>query len=409
MKPIKITVFGDIMVEAPFFKQAKKEAGFDFDTPFSHLSHLLADSDAVIGNLETPLGGECKGYVEDCFSFNSPDVLAASLQKLGFVYFSTANNHCLDRGMEGLCRTLDVLDSLGIGHTGTYRNPTWEPKAGCLSVGGLKIAIVAYTYGTNFTNNGVWLGDKERCVDLLMPQGAPSRIRTPPPHEGQADFGAAVSFVERIAGRPLSMEEKQTYKRIMHLSTVTVDDVVRSDVLDPYLARMEADIQEAKQKADLVLALLHTGGQFNTSPGSYSLYVVEKAVHAGADAVLCAHSHTIQPGVMRSDTPCFYSLGNVSMYPVGDYLDMNCLPEYGMAVHLYLTDKKIQKVTFSLFKMYLENGDMAVVPVDVLLERMKDRREREELIRDVNGLCRRITGKTFPTVDREFEFFKEKE
>ena len=82
------------------------------------------------------------------------------------------------------------------------------------------------------------------------------------------------------------------------------------------------------------------------------------------------------------------------MYPVGDYLDMSCLPEYGMAVHLYLTNKKIQKVTFSLFKMYLQNGDMAVVPVDVLLERMEDRREREELIRDVNSLCRRITGKT---------------
>ena len=409
MRPIKITVFGDILLEAPLFELAKKETGFDFDTPFAPLAPLIADSDVVIGNLETPLAGASAGYVEDCFSLNSPDALAVALGKLGFDFFTTANNHCLDRGLDGLYRTLDVLDSLGIGHTGTYREPTDGSGAGYLSVGELRIAIVAYTYGTNFANNGVWLGDRERCVDLLMPQGAPSRIRPLPSQEGQVDYGEAAAFVERIAGRALTMGEKQTFKRILHLSTVTVDDIVHFDVLEPYLARMEASIREARRKADLVLVLPHTGGQFNTSPGSYSLYVAERAMGAGADAVLCAHSHTIQQGVMRGRIPCFYSLGNVSMFPVGDYLDINCLPEYGMAVHLYWNQKRMQRVSFSLFKMHLKDGNMTVVPVDTLLEQAEGPGEREKLLRDVDSLCRRITGKTFPTIEREFEFYKEKE
>ena len=122
MSLTKITVFGDIMLEAPLFQQLKGREPSDFEKPFAPLRPLLESSDLVVGNLETPLAGGAVGYVEDCFSFNAPDAFAHALRQLGFGFFTTANNHCLDRGYAGLCRTLDVLDSLGIPHTGTYRD-----------------------------------------------------------------------------------------------------------------------------------------------------------------------------------------------------------------------------------------------------------------------------------------------
>lgn len=56
------------------------------------------------------------------YSFNTPDRFVCSMKSAGIDYVSTANNHCLDRGTEGLIRTLDLLDQYGIKHFGTYRS-----------------------------------------------------------------------------------------------------------------------------------------------------------------------------------------------------------------------------------------------------------------------------------------------
>ena len=58
----------------------------------------------------------------------------------------------LDRGYDGMVRTLDVLDNLGLAHVGTYRSA--EERAAqngvhVADVGGIKVAFLSYTYGTN--------------------------------------------------------------------------------------------------------------------------------------------------------------------------------------------------------------------------------------------------------------------
>ena len=101
----KVTIIGDIMVEPPFMQQVEKDGCHDFGPSFAPLKTLLADSDYVIGNLETPLAGPESGYTHELVSFNSPDVLVEALQAIGVDAVSTANNHSLDRGYEGLART----------------------------------------------------------------------------------------------------------------------------------------------------------------------------------------------------------------------------------------------------------------------------------------------------------------
>ena len=53
---------------------------------------------------------------------NFPDEFASAVKKSGIDLVSTANNHLLDKGKEGALRTLDVLDNVGLEHTGSYRN-----------------------------------------------------------------------------------------------------------------------------------------------------------------------------------------------------------------------------------------------------------------------------------------------
>ena len=84
--------------------------------------------------------------------FNTPDALGDALKDAGFDLVSTANNHCLDRGYDGMVRTLDVLDKLGLAHVGTYRSA--EERAAqngvyVADMGGIKVAFLSYTYGTN--------------------------------------------------------------------------------------------------------------------------------------------------------------------------------------------------------------------------------------------------------------------
>ena len=83
--------------------------------------------------------------------FGSPDSLAINLKQIGFDILTLANNHSMDKGTEGLVRTIEVLDSLGIKHVGTYTNYfDWEEERVLfIKKKGFKFAILNYTYGTN--------------------------------------------------------------------------------------------------------------------------------------------------------------------------------------------------------------------------------------------------------------------
>ena len=92
---------------------------YDYSGCFTQVTPEIEAADIAVCNFETTLGGApYTGYPQFC----SPDAYAQAVRDAGFDIFLTANNHCLDRRSKGLIRTLDVLDSLGIKHLGTYRN-----------------------------------------------------------------------------------------------------------------------------------------------------------------------------------------------------------------------------------------------------------------------------------------------
>ena len=85
-------------------------------------------------------------------TFNSPDSLATSLKNIGIDVISTAGNHCLDMGFNGLSRTIDVLDNADISHLGTYKSQEDQDKILYKYVKGVNLA------GNVGHQNALWAG-----------------------------------------------------------------------------------------------------------------------------------------------------------------------------------------------------------------------------------------------------------
>ena len=121
---------------------------YEFDHWFQFVSPYIKSCNWAIANLEVTLAGKpYTGYPQ----FSSPDAYAVSIKNAGFDALVNANNHSQDRGTLGLERTIRILDSIDMIHTGTFKDTTQFNKNYPLivNVAGCKIAILNYTYGTN--------------------------------------------------------------------------------------------------------------------------------------------------------------------------------------------------------------------------------------------------------------------
>ena len=121
---------------------------YDYEPTFRYVRPYIEQADIAIANLEVTLAGPpYKGYPQ----FSSPDALATAALEAGFDVFIQANNHALDRGKSGFTRTLLMLDSLRIIHTGTFADST-DRKLNyplIMEKKGIRLALLNYTYSTN--------------------------------------------------------------------------------------------------------------------------------------------------------------------------------------------------------------------------------------------------------------------
>ena len=147
---LRIAFAGDIMGHQPQINAAydSSTGTYNYDACFRYLKPYMSSIDIMIGNLEVTLAGPVyKGYPQ----FSSPDALARAAKDAGFNVLATANNHCYDRGKKGMERTLAILDSMGIIHSGTFYNSAHRDTSYPLIIekNGFKLAFLNYTYGTN--------------------------------------------------------------------------------------------------------------------------------------------------------------------------------------------------------------------------------------------------------------------
>ena len=183
MKTIHIAAVGDILMWRRQIASAKREGGksYSFDSMFREVAPYLRRADLTIGNLETTLSGREAVYQKRHKKtgwpmFNCPDELAGALKRSGFNLLTTANNHCMDRGIHGLKRTLNALDGHGLRHTGTYRSRADSTKLLVVNVKGVRVGVLAYTYGTNnipvpkdhtWAVNRIWAGKIQNDITRM--------------------------------------------------------------------------------------------------------------------------------------------------------------------------------------------------------------------------------------------------
>ena len=278
MTTIKISAVGDILMWRPQIQSGKiSENEYSFDYMFNEVKPLLKESDIVMGNLETNLAGRELNYQfinpkTRWPVFNCPDELSQALKNSGFNVLTTANNHCLDKGIDGMKRTLDILDKVGFNHTGTFHSLDDSKKKLIMDVKGIRVGILSYTYGTNLNP---------------IPKDEPWAV-----------------------------------------------NLINNDML--------GDIYKMKKRVDLTIVCIHFGREFSRHPNEEQKNWVQQCFEYGADIVLGAHPHVIQPMKIKyvkdidgieKERFVIYSLGNF----ISDIMLNNIHTVSGVILNLSIT------------------------------------------------------------------------
>ncbi len=139
---------GGPLVEGAAAAGRAQGTDYDFSGVFADVATVIGGADLAICHLETPVApveGPFEGYPTFAVQPQIIDALAGA----GYDTCSTASNHSLDAGFAGLVRTLDTLDAGGLGHTGTYRTEQDSQTPHLMTVDGVRVAQLSWTYGLN--------------------------------------------------------------------------------------------------------------------------------------------------------------------------------------------------------------------------------------------------------------------
>lgn len=273
---------------------------YDYSSCFRFMKPYILSADVAIANLEVTLAGPpYQGYPQ----FSSPDALAIALQEIGFDALVTANNHCIDRGKKGLERTIEVLDSFGIVHTGTFVDTVSRLNDSPLFLekNGFKLALLNYTYGTN----GIAI-PKSSIVNLLD------------------------------------------------------------------TALMRKDISKAREsRPDVIVVFTHWGAEYQSLPSKYQKDLTEFCFAQGAQLVIGAHPHVLQPMEWRKESNQFvaYSLGNFVSGQRKRYTDGGAMAYIELEKVTYRPDSSITRIDSAgyylqwVYRTVDTNKDYYMLPV----------------------------------------------
>jgi poly-gamma-glutamate synthesis protein (capsule biosynthesis protein) len=145
-----VVATGDVLIHPALTEQAEADGGGtrDYTPLFAGIKPVIEAADLAICHMEVPIAtadGPFEGYP----LFYAPPEVASAVAATGYDTCSTASNHTLDHGPEGVTTTLDALDAAKIGHTGSART---EQEAGTplvREVNGVKVGQVSFTFALN--------------------------------------------------------------------------------------------------------------------------------------------------------------------------------------------------------------------------------------------------------------------
>lgn len=163
---IVISAVGDLMAHQSNLNNAYSpdKGTYDFNGFLEYVKPILSKSDLTIGNFETVTGGPSSGYTSYP-SFNTPDAMLSALSNAGFDVLSTANNHSLDRGINGLTRTIQKIEANKMINVGSSLNG--KNKYITKEINGLKVSILSYSSFYNGNDARLTANQKQKYLSPI--------------------------------------------------------------------------------------------------------------------------------------------------------------------------------------------------------------------------------------------------
>ena len=386
MEQIKITFLGDIMCQGPFLTAYGTESGYDFSPVFQEMKKTFSQADLVVGNLETPVTDN-SDLTKERYCFCSPKEFAEAAYDAGITCVSTANNHCMDRGRKGISATIRCLDEIGFAHTGVFDRGGRDEKRNplILSVGGMTIGVMSYTYGTNAFSNHQYLKKEDRyCVNLFQNQELPDPVSR--------------FFFRRRKKIP------GVFKKLYRLASPAQAALPVFEKRYPSRARemyLLEDIRAMKEKKpDLIIFCMHSGGQYNEEPNEYTRYLAGLLADQGIPIIIGNHEHVVHGcdlSGIRENRFTAWCLGNFSGLAGVTREPFDKMSEYSVACSLYIgkQDKRIRKVGCRVLKSvpYKDTQGACTVPVYELIQAEAEPEKKRQLMRDMAAVASRFCGR----------------
>ena len=248
---LSLIAAGDALIHDRLYNDAKTSDGYDFRPYLRLIKDYIKDYDLKYYNQETILGGTNIG-LSSYPSFNSPQEVGDAMIDAGFNIVSLATNHTLDRGETAVLKSREYWNSkesvYAIGsYSSNEEKKTLESKI--FEKNHIKYAILNYTYGTN---------------GIPVPWGK--------------DY-------------------------LVNLWSDT-------DNYEGYKKQVLADINNLRDKVDVLLVAMHWGREYIHKPTDLVKETAKFLADNGVDIVIGTHSHSIQPVEWVDNTLVIYSLGN---------------------------------------------------------------------------------------------------
>ncbi|TMV48715.1 CapA family protein [Paenibacillus mesophilus] len=238
---ITIAAVGDILMKSEIVSSAKQQSAYKFEPIFGKVKSYLSKHDVTIGNLETTFSGKrTLGVVRRCPTGNCPN--ERRHPQTGRPVFN-----CPDE-------LASALKRVGFRLLTTANNHCMDGGAA-----GLKRTL-AVLDKNGLKHTGTFRTFEESKRDLIL------NVK-----------GVKIGFLSYTSGT----------------SSIHVPQRWMVNRIDPN--KMAADIRRLKNKTDFIIAYLHFGKEYRSSPNPKQKRLIHFLFKQGVNAVLGAHPHVLHP------------------------------------------------------------------------------------------------------------------
>ena len=205
----RIMANGDLLYHDIIYISAKKSDGsYDFHENFEYVKPWLKQADLVLGDFEGTVNKD--HYLAGYPLFNAPGEVMDAIKDAGYQVLDLAHNHILDSQIEGVVSTADAIEKAGMTPIGVY---THEPrdKAPIVikEVNGIKVALLAYSYGFNGIEQSISQEDYNRYLSDLDEDKMKAEIE-------RAEKEADITIIMPQMGVEYQIEPTEEQKKLYH-------------------------------------------------------------------------------------------------------------------------------------------------------------------------------------------------